>query len=180
MNEVVAVRRGNPGYSLEAKAEIIDYVLEQIAHGRALSRILKEDEGMPSITCFWRWIDEDKDLEQKVERAREIGASTILDEIVEIADTDNADAYVEYDKDGTARAKIDGEAIQRSKLRVYAREKYAQMIAPRRYGAKLDLSSGGEPLKPAQLTDNRVQAIVGLAVERKMKALQHKKPEGED
>ena len=166
------------GYSVEAKAEIANHVVSQIAEGRALTRILREDEGMPTVSTFFLWLRDDPDLSEQVERAREIGAATILDEIVNIADESGADVYIEYDKDDKPRAKIDGEAIQRSKLRVYAREKYAQMIAPRRFGNKVDITSDGKELKPGnQLNDNRLQAIVGLVAERKAAEIEAKRDE---
>lgn len=155
-------------YSPEEKQQIVDHVCEQISSGRALTRILQEDEGLCSIAVFIRWQRIDEELRSQVERAREDGAQTILDEILEIADNDNADVYIETKDDGTKVAKIDGEAIQRSKLRVYAREKYAQMIAPRRFGQKLDLTSGGDKLPAPQpvLVDNRVQSLLSIALER--------------
>jgi hypothetical protein len=183
MNQMAAVekrRPGNPGYSEEEKEEIVEHVITQLATGRPVSRILREDPFMPSPPAFYSWLFRDPLLADKVERAREFGASALLDEVLEIADTDNADAYVEHDKDGNARAKIDGEAIQRSKLRVYAREKLAAMIAPRKYGAKVDITSGGNELKPSQVSQNKIDAIISVGVERALEARRLKKPEGED
>lgn len=152
-------------YSDEARAEIIKYVLAQLSCGRSVSSILKDDF-MPSPPTWYGWLFSDDDLSDKVERAREFGATAILDEIVDIADESGADVYIDHRNDGTPVAKIDGEAIQRSKLRVYAREKYAQMIAPRRYGPKLDLTSGGKELPANSVTNNKIEALVGVAVDR--------------
>lgn len=56
-------------------------------------------------------------------------------------------------------------AIAKAKLRIYARESYAAKIAPKRFGQKLDLTSGNEKL--TSNTDNRLQAIIALAQRRK-------------
>ncbi len=153
-------------YSPEERERIVDHVCEQIAQKRPLYKVLAEDEGMPSSSTFVGWSIADDDVASKVARARERAATAYLDEIIEIADDDNADCYVETRDDGTKYAKIDGEAIQRSKVRIYAREKYAQMIAPRQYGAKLDLTSGGEKLPAPQqtvLVDARIQSLLAVA-----------------
>jgi hypothetical protein len=173
-------------YSPEERARIVDYVCEELANGRALTKILAEDgekQALCSIAVFIRWQRNDEDIRSQVERARELGVESIVDEIIEIADNANADAYIEIDKDGRSFAKIDGEAIQRSKLRVYAREKYAQMVAPRRYGAKLDVTSAGEKLeapKTAVLVDNRVQSLLAVALDRKAKTPSIEDLMGED
>ena len=87
-------------------------------------------------------------LLERVERARELGAGKHLDEIIEISDNKTEDA-------------------NSRKVRIYAREKYAAMIAPQRYGAKLDVTSAGKAL-PAPVThnDNRIQALLTIAAER--------------
>lgn len=156
------------GYTPEAKAEIIEHVVSEMSAGRALSRVLAEDEGMPSASTFWRWHLEDEDLQDKVARAREAGVEAIMQEVVEIADNANGDVYIEQTERGP-RARIDGEAISRSKLRVETRFKYAQMVAPRKYGVKVDVTSGNEPLPAPQtpvLVDARMQSLIAIALQR--------------
>jgi vancomycin resistance protein YoaR len=170
MTKTTLVRRGgNPGYPPDKKQKIMDHVLTQLAHGRALTRILSDDEGMPSISAVFEWQREDPFIAQEIARARELGVEVLLDETLEIADETNADAYIERDKDGQPFAKIDGEAIQRSKLKIETRHKYAQMIAPRKYGAKIDVTSGGEKLAAPPATvmiDARMQSLVAIAQRR--------------
>ena len=159
-------------YNDDDKQRIADHVIEQCATGRALSRVLKDDDGMCTVPTFLEWCENDSALLNKVTRAREHGVEVLLDETLEIADETNADAYIETAADGTQRAKIDGEAIQRSKLRVLTRQQYASMIAPRKYGNRLDLTSGGEKLEAPQvnqvtLVDARVQSLIAIAMQRR-------------
>lgn len=120
---------GPPGYNEAEKTKIIDHVLVELACGRSVNRILAEDDEMPASSQFWKWHFESEDVQEKVARARAAGVEAKLDECVQIAD--EADG-----KESAAAAKV----------RVDARFKYAQMIAPRKYGPKLDLTSGGEKL----------------------------------
>ena len=139
-------------YTDEQKAEIIAHVMAECASGRPVSKILDEDEGMPSRSCFWRWHFEDEELRDKLARAREHAADVYLDEAVKIADTPR-EGVVETEK----HLNVGGEAIPftevrredmlgHRKLQIETRIKAAQMIAPRKYGPKLDLTSGGDKL----------------------------------
>lgn len=148
---------------------IVEHILEEIAKGRSVSRILAEDDAMCSYAQWSIWQRESVELKAKVADAREEGATKLVEEIVTISDERNGDARIEY-RDGQPVAVIDGDTVQRAKLRVYAREKYAAMIAPRRFGQRLDVTSGGEKLpapQPALVLDNRVNALVLLASQRK-------------
>jgi hypothetical protein len=128
------------------RERIIAHVLAETATGRFISRILAEDEGMPGATTFWRWIFDDEELRAKVADARAQGVEALLDECGEIAD-DGANDYVERQRgDGSTFIALDKEAVMRSKLRVDTRIKLAQMLKPKTYGPKLDLTSGGEKL----------------------------------
>lgn len=133
-------------YTDEQRATISDHILAEVATGRFVSRVLAEDEGMPSPAAWWRWVFNDEVLEEKVARARAQGIEALLDECGEIAD-DGVNDYVErQNKDGSTYMAFDKEAVMRSKLRVDTRIKLAQMLKPKTYGPKLDLTSGGEKL----------------------------------
>lgn len=138
--------------SAAQREKIITHVLAELAGGRAVSRILREDEGMCPKSTFWNWCFADENLMGKVARARESGVESIMDETLEIADDRSRDTVKA--KDGSDVA--DTEWITRSRLRVDTRFKYAQMIAPRKYGPKLDLTSDGERIGlPAAIEEAR-------------------------
>ena len=151
-------------YTAKEREVIINHVLAELSGGRAVSRILREDEGMPAASQFWRWHFESEDLQEKVARARLGGVEAIMDETIEIAD-DGTNDWVERTRDdGSTYDAFSAEHVQRSKLRVDTRYKYAQMIAPRKYGPKLDLTSGGEKLGlAAELDAARRRAAEGVS-----------------
>lgn len=93
----------------------------------------------------------------------------MAEEIIEIADNANGDATIAYNRDGTPYAKIDGEAIQRSKVRVDTRRWLMSTLCRHVFGDKLDVTSGGEPLPaPSPLViDARVQTIMLAAASRR-------------
>lgn len=124
-------------YSEEQRADIIAHVIAEVASGRPVSRVLKEDEGMPASSQFWRWVyvDGTPELQSKVARARGDGQEALLDEIVPIADE-----KLPADPD-KARA-----AVAHRKLRIETRVRSAQMLKPKTYSPKLDITSDGEQI----------------------------------
>lgn len=164
----VALVASNARPTPEQREQIIEHVLEQLSNGRAVSRILAEDDGMPVQTTWSRWERNDEDLQQKIARARLSGADYHVHETVAIADESSNDVYIDYVDDKPV-ARIDGDAIQRAKLRIETRFKAAAMIAPRKYGAKVDVTSGGEKIESAQpvLVDARMQSLIQIAMNRK-------------
>lgn len=125
------------------KDEIIAHVLSECAAGRPISKILKEDDGMPCASTFWGWQLHDDDLMAKVTQARAHGVEAKLDEGMEIVDDLQEDA-------------------QSRKVRFQARVQMAQMLKPKTYGPRLDLTSGGEKLGlPAEIEASRRRAAEG-------------------
>jgi hypothetical protein len=121
----------------------IEHILAQVASGRNVSKVLREDDDMPSKTEFWRWHFSDETLRGNLADARANGVEAILDECAEIADDGSNDTY----RDDKGFLRTDHDVIARSKLRIETRVKMAQMMKPKAYGPKLDLTSGGEKIE---------------------------------
>jgi hypothetical protein len=153
-------------YSPEAKREIVDHVFAQLSAGRSITKVFQEDEGLCNEDTFWTWIGADPVLSEELARARERNIERHLTEVIEIVDAPTGEARLGYDKHGNPYAYMDGDSVRRAGMRAEYRLRVAAMLMPRKYGAKVDVTSGGEALKPTQLTDNRVQSLVQLAIER--------------
>jgi hypothetical protein len=155
-------------YTPERQAKIIDHVLTQVSAGRGLSRVLAEDEGMCNYVTFWEWVWKDEELANKVARARADGVEALLDECLEIADNGTNDFVEKTREDGTTYEEVNRDHIQRSRLRVDTRMKMAQMLKPKTYGPKLDLTSDGESLNlAAKLEAAKRREIERLRLEDK-------------
>lgn len=157
-------------YTDELKAEIIAHVLVQVACGRPVSRTLREDEVVPGTTIsipshdtFWRWVfaDDTGELADKLARAREYGIEALIDEALEVAatpemgethtierikpsDMDVNDLIDDGPQDLVKTTRAD--MLGHRKLYIETIFKAAQMLKPKKYGAKLDLTSGGEKI----------------------------------
>ena len=150
---MAAKKNGRPfTYLDEDKARICAHVCDELAKGRSLSTICGEDREACSYSRFMTWQRESEDLQHAIAQAREAGATKLLEEIIAIGDDKSEDA-------------------NSRKVRIYAREKYAAMIAPRRFGQRLDVTTDGKALpSPIAVNHDKVDALLALAMHRRLAA----------
>lgn len=131
-----------------------------IAEGLSL-RSIAAAEGMPSKSTIMRWLAQREDFRDQYARAKELQADALAEEMLDIAD-DAANDWMEiHDKDGkSAGFKLNGEHVQRSRLRIEARKWLLSKLQPKKYGDRLDLNHGGQPENPLNLL---LQEISGTA-----------------
>lgn len=102
-------------------------------------------EDMPSLTTMYRWLDENTEFRDQYRVARDIQADTYAAETVEISDDDSRDWEMIRSPEGVVTGiKVDGEHVQRSKLRIDARKWYASKLAPKKYGERTDVNVSGQ------------------------------------
>lgn len=124
--------------------KIADEICERLIEGRSLRSICLDDK-MPATGTVCRWLGENENFREQYERARDAQADTLADEIVDIAD-DGSNDFMERKRGEDTEIVVDKEHVLRSKLRVDARKWVASKLKPKKYGDKLDLTSGGEKL----------------------------------
>ena len=103
--------------------------------------------------CYWL-ADQEKypQFFHQYVRAREIQAEIQADEMADIADDGSNDWTPKYDDEGSLTAyALNGEHVQRSKLRIETRRWNAERLLPKRYGSKQQIdhtNSDGSLSKP--------------------------------
>jgi len=156
----------------EERKTALAHVYGQVASCRALSRVLREVAGeidLPSHSTFWRWHMDDVDVRDNLARARLNGVEAHLEEAMEIADTPKTGLVVtsKQDKDGNEVEETRREdMLGHRRLQVDTRIKRAQMIAPRKYGPKLDLTSDGERVVLDDVARSARLAAIFAAIEK--------------
>lgn len=130
--------------------EIGDRICEEIAGGKSLREICKAKD-VPSANSVYRWLEKDELFRKQYARAREQQAETIFDEMLDIADEASNDWMVRNDG-GNEAYQVNGEAIQRSRLRIDARKWVLGKLKPKKYADKV-IHSGDEdaPLQIQQI-----------------------------
>jgi hypothetical protein len=72
-----------PPYNLEP-------IIAWLAAGKTLRSYCQQD-GAPSYSAVYDWMDKDDNFAQRIARARDSGSDSIADQCVELADTEPAD-----------------------------------------------------------------------------------------
>lgn len=153
--------------------EIADTICDRIALGESLREICAEDE-MPDQTTIYRWLRRDDEIgesfRQQYARAREDQADTMVDECKVISDDGTNDWMEKHDKDGKLIGwQLNGEHVQRSKLRIEQRRWHAAKLKPKKYGEKLDLTSDNKPLGEGMVdASTKIAALLEEARRKKM------------
>ena len=112
-------------------------ICERIANGESLRHIC-EAEDMPSRSAVLRWLAVNEQFRDQYARAREAQADFWADEILDIADDGQNDWMEIRNREGEAVGwRENGEAINRSKLRVDARKWLMSKLAPKKYSDRL-------------------------------------------
>lgn len=160
------------GRPLSYTEDIAREICVRLSLGESLRSICMDDH-MPARSTVFEWLDRDDEIGEtfrtKYARARELQADTNVDDMTDIADDGSNDWMEKRDKDGALVGWIvNGEAIARSKLRIETRRWIAEKLRPKKYGNKIDITSGDEPIQP-DLSNAAAQVAALLAVARERK-----------
>ena len=133
--------------------DLADEICQRIADGQSVREICRADD-MPAMSTVFRWLSDPRYItfREQYARAVEARAEYHADEILDIADDGTNDWMERFGKDGESLGwSVNGEAVQRSKLRIDSRKWLLSKLMPKKYGDKLDL--GGS------LTINHEEAL---------------------
>ncbi len=138
----------------EARA-IAEIICERVAEGEVLHDICGPDreDGFPARFSFYRWLDADPELEKMYDRAVQLRVEKYVDETHRIAD-DGTNDYVARTDPKNPGYDLNGEHVQRSKLRISTRQWYAEKIG-RRYIHQMAIG-GAENLPPIKTIGSNV------------------------
>ena len=123
-------------YSKEQIEDIFKEVFNRVSNGEAIRTVLK-DKNMPDSVTFYKWLDKDKDKIKQYTRATDERADSIFEDMIDIADDQEGDVYI--DKDGNEQTNHN--INQRARLRVDTRKWYLSKLMPKKYGDKQFIES---------------------------------------
>lgn len=142
-------------YSQEDKEKIFTKICEEIETGRSLRSILKEDENMPSSSTFFIWLKENKEKSKRYELATDLRTDILFDEIIEIAYNIEEGTTTKETERGLEITT--GDMLGHRRLKIDALKWSLSKLNPKKYGDKLDMTTGGEKIPQVtifQLPDN--------------------------
>jgi len=123
--------------------ELVEEICERLSKGEPLAQICRE-EGMPHVSTIWDWQQEDTEkgraVSRSIARAREDGEEAIALEVLEIVDTPAARVATLHGD------QVDSGDVANRKMRAEYRLKLLAKWNPKKWGDKIDHTSGGNPI----------------------------------
>lgn len=126
--------------------ELADEICAELALGLSLRTVCRADH-MPTVKTIFNWFRTHPDFLQQYTRAKQESADAMADDILDIADDGSNDYMMITRKDESEAWQLNGEHIQRSRLRVETRKWLMAKMKPKVYGDKLDVVSDGEKIE---------------------------------
>lgn len=127
-------KKGRPS---DYTPELGDLVCSGIAEGQSLAKICT-NELLPTTRTVYTWLRTYPDFLRNYEHAKEDQADKMVEEMLEIADDGTNDYMLsEAEGDGSTAYKLNGENIQRSRLRVDTRKWAASKFKTKKYGDRV-------------------------------------------
>lgn len=115
---------------------------------------------MPAESTVRLWAAEDREgFSAQYTRAREVGYLAMADETVEISDDGRNDWMERQSEEDKERYVLNGEHVQRSRLRVDTRKWLLSKALPKMFGDKITqelTGKDGGPITTADLTDQEI------------------------
>jgi hypothetical protein len=130
--------RGGTRYS----PQLANAICEALVEGRSLLSIC-EEEGMPTPRNVHHWLKKHPEFREQYIDARRLQADMLFDETLDIAD-DARNDWMERNGGEDAGWVLNGENIQRSKLRIGQRKWMVARLNPKKYGDRVELVGDSE------------------------------------
>ena len=136
---------GRPSkYSPEVAAKVCALV----SCGKSMKTVCAAED-MPAPSTIYLWLRAHVDFSEQYARAKVEAADALVDEILDIADDGTNDWMEVHDREGDCVGyRINGEHVQRSRLRIDSRKWVAAKLQPKKYGEKVDVNHGIDPGNP--------------------------------
>lgn len=128
--------------------DIADIVLTRIAQGgnrSALAHVLADDDRLPGVTTWFKWLQDEPDLAKAYTRACEARAEVKAAEIEEIADNPEL-GETETDKlvDGNVFTEVKrADMLEHRRLRIETRKWIAAKLNPKKYTERQQVEHSG-------------------------------------
>jgi hypothetical protein len=139
---------------------------------------------MPAESTVRAWaLDPQHPVSARYARAREIGAWTLADEILEISDAVDDDWTEKETKSGEKVMVVNREVIDRARLRIQTRQWLLGKMLPRSFGDKVELTApNGMPPErvPRGLTDIEMARWIAWTLSEGAREMEKAKDEGQE
>lgn len=113
-----------------------DKICARLADGESVRSICR-DPDMPDKSTVFKWLREVDGFSDQYAQAKQESADAMYEELLDITDDGRNDYMESLGKDGLPNGyKLNGEHVQRAKLRVDTRKWMMSKMKPKKYGDK--------------------------------------------
>lgn len=123
------------GRPADYTVDLADLICERLANGESMRSVCRDDT-TPAMTTIFRWLRENEEFKQQYDIAVEERTEAMAEDILDIADNGTND-WMTYNAGDDEGYKLNGEALQRSRLRVDTRKWHMSKMKPKKYGDKI-------------------------------------------
>jgi hypothetical protein len=142
--EVDTYRAGARASEIVGLTEVQDAILQRVINGEGIATICR-DASMPSKAIVFRWLAANEAFRLAYKVAAELRGEHIFEEALEIANQEPPRIIVQTGEDIT-ESRVDAGAVQHAKLKIDTLKWAASKLNPKRYGDKIDVTTGGDKL----------------------------------
>lgn len=136
--------------------ELADRICELLADGQSLRKVC-ENEWAPNKSNVFKWLRTNQPFRDQYELAKQESADSFADDMADIAD-DSRNDWMENNDPDNPGYKLNGEHVQRTRLRIDTRKWLASKLKPKKYGDKLAVG-GADDMPPVQIQEIVIKAI---------------------
>lgn len=140
-----AVKKAKRGRPTKYTKKLADKICSQLSEGDSMRTVCKPTN-MPNKSTLFRWIRTIEDFCDQYARAKQESADALTDEMLDISDNATNDWMERQGKDAEGY-ELNGENIQRSRLRIETRKWLAAKLKPKKYGEKQFIETEDTTLK---------------------------------
>jgi hypothetical protein len=130
------------GRPTDYNEEIAAEICSQLADGLSLRTICLSDE-MPNKSTVFLWLRKHPEFNDQYAKAKEESTDALFEEIIDIAD-DGSNDWMRKNNPDNEGYITNGEALQRSRLRVDTRKWALSKLKPKKYGDRVHTEHSGE------------------------------------
>lgn len=136
MSTVAPSQSAKIGRPSDYRPELVAVICARLADGESLRSICRSDD-MPDKATVFRWLMQFPDFCDQYTRAKEESAEAHADDMLDIADNSSNDWMETNDPDNPGY-RLNGEHVQRARLRIETRKWLASKLKAKKYGDKIE------------------------------------------
>jgi hypothetical protein len=119
--------------------ELADLICERVATTTfGLARLCAIHHDLPDKSTINLWRYQHSEFSAQYAQAKLVQADLLAEEMLDIADDGTNDWMTSFGDDGEIGYKLNGDHVQRSRLRIDTRKFLAAKLLPKQYGDKID------------------------------------------